>query len=251
MLSLKGVFLDFGFVLGYPAVGIERKYFYLDWKGIDTIFQDPLLKRYLRPTVGRKQLAAFFDREIYRVFLEHEQTDYVDPQANQLLLDKLHLVFNCPIDQGFVDRLLAHIDTMKYITMDTRAVEVVAELKRKGLQLAIISNMLLPGKLLKAKLQETHILPYFDHITVSSDIGFIKPHPEIFRQTLAQSQLRANEVVFVGDTYEQDILGAKRAGLKTVWLNHQHKSQTLVINDPADFEIGALAELIDTPILGI
>ncbi len=93
------------------------------------------------------------------------------------------------------------------------------------------------------------MLPYFDHIAVSSDMGFIKPHPEIFYRTLKQSQLGADEVVFVGDTYQQDIIGAKRAGLKTVWLNTRHEPRAMAVSDPPDYEIESLAELIEKPIL--
>ena len=101
-MTIKGVFFDFGYVIGYPTAGIDRKYFYLDWDGIDTIIKDRELMRDLRPEIGRAELEAFFDREIYSVFVEHEQTDFVDPQTNKLLLNRLHLVFNCPINQVFV-----------------------------------------------------------------------------------------------------------------------------------------------------
>jgi HAD superfamily hydrolase (TIGR01549 family) len=252
-MTVKGVFLDFGFVIGYPTSGIthalNRKYFYLNWDGIDSMLEDPELTPYLRPSVGLVELEAFFDREIYRVFVVHEQTDTIDPQSNSLLLNKLHLVFTCSIDQRLVDRVLTHLDTMKYCTIDTKAVEVVAELKQRGLWLALVSNMMLPGKLLKAKLQEAHILAYFDTITISSDVGFIKPHPEIFRRALRESQLRPDEVVFVGDTYQQDIVGAKRVGLKTVWLNARHEPRTMAQDDPPDYEIDMLAELVEKPIL--
>jgi hypothetical protein len=116
-MTVKGVFLDFGFVIGYPTPGItrprNRKYNYLDWDGIDTMLKDPDLTQHLRPGVGHAELEAFFDREIYRVFVEHEQTDAIDPQSNSLLLNKLHLVFHCPINQHLVDRVLTHLDTMK------------------------------------------------------------------------------------------------------------------------------------------
>jgi HAD superfamily hydrolase (TIGR01549 family) len=194
-------------------------------------------------------LEAFFDREIYRVFVEHEQTDAIDPQSNELLLNKLHLVFDCPINQLLVDRLLAHINTMKYITIDALAVKVIAELKQRDFRIALISNMMLPGKLLKAKLQEANILACFDIIAISSDVGFIKPHPEIFRRTVAQSKLSVDEVVFVGDTYQQDIIGAKRAGLKTVWLNNRHEPRSMAVENPPDFEIETLSELFEKPIL--
>ena len=99
---------------------------------------------------------------------------------------------------------------MKYITIDALAVKVIAELKQRNFRIALVSNMMLPGKLLKAKLQEANILACFDNIAISSDVGFIKPHPEIFRRTLAQSKLCVDEVVFVGDTYQQDINGESK-----------------------------------------
>ena len=242
-MTIKGIFFDFGFVIGYPPADLERKYLYLDWQGLDAILQDPVLARELRPGVGRADLEAFFERELYRVFVEHEQTDSIDPQSNALLLARLHLIFTGLIDQDLVDRLLAHIDTMKYITIDPLAVQVIAELKQRNYHIALISNMMLPGKLLKTKLREAQILACFDQIAISSDVGFIKPHPEIFRRALAQSGLSADEVVFVGDTYQQDILGAKRAGMKTVWLNNRHEPRALAADDPPDYEIETLSEL--------
>lgn len=248
-ITVKGIFLDFGFVIGYPTPGITRKYFYLNWDGIDTMLKDPDLTPYLRPGVGHAELEAFFDREIYRVFVTHEQTDMIAPQSNALLLNTLHVVFNCSINQHMVDRVLTHLNTMKYCTIDAKTVGVVAELKQRGFWLALVSNMLLPGKLLKAKLQEVNILTYFDTIMISSDMGFIKPHPEIFRLALIESQLRPEEVVFVGDTYQQDIVGAKRVGLKTVWLNTRHEPRNMARDDPPDYEIETLAELVEKPIL--
>jgi HAD superfamily hydrolase (TIGR01549 family) len=139
---------------------------------------------------------------------------------------------------------------MKYITIDAQAVEVVADLKRQGLHLALISNMMLPGKLLTAKLREAKALAYFDQIAISSEVGFLKPHPEIFRQAVTRSRLRADEVLFVGDSYAQDILGAKRAGLQTAWLNPRHEPCPTTGDNQADYEIETLAELTEKPIAG-
>ena len=246
---IKGVFFDFGFVIGFPRHGIDRKFFYLDWDGIDAICKDQKLAKHIRVGIGKVELEAFFDREMYDPFVQHEQSDSTDPQSNRILLDRLHLVFDCPIDQTLVDSVLAHIDTMKYITIDTAAVKTINELKQRNLQLLLVSNMMLPGKLLKAKLQEANILDLFDTIIVSSDVGFIKPHPEIFRLALARSRLSVDEVVFIGDTYQQDVMGAKRVSMKTVWLNSRHEPQEVAQDNPPDFEIGSLIELLELPII--
>ncbi len=247
-MTLKGIFFDFGFVIGFPRSDIERRYFYLDWDGIEAIFKDQDLAKNLRARMDRAELENFFVQEIYHAFVKHEQSDAIDPQSNKLLLDHLHFVFDCPIDQSLVDKLLIHIDTMKYIVIDPMAVKVIAELKQKGLRISIVSNMMLPGKLLKAKLQEGKILSCFDAIVVSSDVGFIKPHPEIFREALAQSKLRAEEVLFVGDTYQQDIIGAKGVKLRTVWLNSRHEPRAMAKDDPPDYEIESLSQLMELPI---
>jgi HAD superfamily hydrolase (TIGR01549 family) len=246
-MTIRGIFFDFGYVIGYPAAGIDRKYFYLDWDGIEAILQDRELAAHLRPGVGRAALESFFERELYQVFIEHEQTDSIDPQSNTLLLEKLPLVLDGPIDQPLVDRLLAHLDTMKYITIDPSALIVVAELKRRGFRLGLVSNMMLPGKLLQAKLLQSHALAYFDALVISSDVGYIKPHPEIFRRALSQCQLQADEAVFVGDTYRQDILGAKRAGMKTIWLNSRGEPRLLAADNPPDAQIETVLDLVEKP----
>jgi HAD superfamily hydrolase (TIGR01549 family) len=248
-MTPQGILFDFGFVIGFPAAGIDWKYMYLDWDGIPAMLQDRELAQHLRPGVGQAALEAFFEREIYQVFVDHERTDSIDPQSNQLLLARLPQILDGPIDQPVVDRMLAHLDTMKYITIDALAVEVVAELKRRGFRLGLVSNMMLPGKLLKAKLQQANAMAYFDVIAISSDVGFIKPHPGIFRYALSQVGLRADEVVFVGDTYRQDILGAKRVGMKTIWLNNRGEPRSLAADNPPDAEIETLSELIEKLVL--
>lgn len=244
-MPLRGVFLDFGYVIGFPPDDLDRAFLYLDWNGIDAMLHDTELAQRLLPGIGRDRIRAFLDREIYQPFRGHEQNDGIDPRSNEILLDQLHTLFDTPIDQALVDSVLKYLNTMKYITIESAAIDVVAALKRRGLYLALVSNMLLPGALLRAKLPQAGALDLFDQVVVSSDIGFIKPHQGIFNHALAQSELNAGETIFVGDTYAQDIVGAKRAGMKTVWLNQRRERRAAPERVAADYEIGALIELLD------
>lgn len=130
---------------------------------------------------------------------------------------------------------------MKYLDIYPGAAGILQKLKDKHYCLSMISNMMLPGKLLIHKLQENNILQYFNTISISSDVGFIKPRKEIFLKTLEKDSLKPEEVVFVGDTYAQDIIGAKKAGMKTVWLNCRH--ETIEDKTFADYEIQNLEQL--------
>jgi putative hydrolase of the HAD superfamily len=56
-------------------------------------------------------------------------------------------------------------------------------------------------------------------VVVSADIGWRKPRPEIFRAALERTGLAPEDVVFVGDSWEEDVLGAAALGMATVWID--------------------------------
>lgn len=53
----------------------------------------------------------------------------------------------------------------------------------------------------------------------SEEARAYKPHPRPFQFALAWLGLRPEEALLVGDSLEEDIQGAKRVGLRTLWLN--------------------------------
>lgn len=86
--------------------------------------------------------------------------------------------------------------------------------------------------------------PYFDHIVISGGFGKGKPDPTIFEHSLSLMNLQKDEVIMVGDNLMTDILGANRAGIKSVWINRHDKERNEVI---PTYEIQHLEELF--PIL--
>jgi HAD superfamily hydrolase (TIGR01509 family) len=46
-----------------------------------------------------------------------------------------------------------------------------------------------------------------------------KPHPDFFHAVLAAASARPEEVVYVGDSYDHDVVGAAGAGIRGIWLN--------------------------------
>ncbi|QTN01645.1 HAD-IA family hydrolase [Sediminibacillus dalangtanensis] len=84
------------------------------------------------------------------------------------------------------------------------------------------------------------IAPYFDHIVISGQFGSGKPNPAIFEHALKLLSLDKDEVIMVGDNLWTDILGASRAGIKSVWINRLGKETDEVV---PDYEISSLDEL--------
>jgi putative hydrolase of the HAD superfamily len=84
------------------------------------------------------------------------------------------------------------------------------------------------------------LVPYFDHIVISGAFGRGKPDPTIFEHALSLFEIKKDQALMVGDNLMTDILGAKRAGIKSVWINRHEKERNEVV---PDYEISRLDEL--------
>ena len=66
-------------------------------------------------------------------------------------------------------------------------------------------------------LQEFGFDGLFQSIVESAVVGVRKPDPRIFSLGVEALELKAEEVVVVGDSMDKDIIPASKAGCKTVW----------------------------------
>jgi len=73
-------------------------------------------------------------------------------------------------------------------------------------------------------LRKLGIHRYFNAIVVSDEIGCRKPCGGIFQETLRRLQVSAHEACFIGDSPQEDIKGAKDAGLKAIFVPSQFNS---------------------------
>lgn len=61
----------------------------------------------------------------------------------------------------------------------------------------------------------------FDFTIFAHECGFPKPDRRIFELALSKAGCLPHEVLHVGDSIENDVLGARNCGLRTVWLNRE------------------------------
>lgn len=69
------------------------------------------------------------------------------------------------------------------------------------------------------KLMSVDILSLISDIVSSEEVLFEKPHPYIFTYALNKFGLKAGEVLYIGDSYEQDIIGSINVGLYSCYYN--------------------------------
>ncbi|WP_084652418.1 HAD family hydrolase [Bosea sp. BIWAKO-01] len=90
-----------------------------------------------------------------------------------------------------------------------------AALRRADLRIGVCSNLAQPyAEPLLA------ILPGIpDALVLSFEVGFIKPQPEIFHCVREELGLRAEQILFIGDTPEADILGPRAVGMHAMTID--------------------------------
>lgn len=96
--------------------------------------------------------------------------------------------------------------------------ETLEYLRGRGLRLGILSNW---DSRLPRMLEELDIRSAIDFCVISHQVGFEKPHREIFRQALEQAGTEAGRTLYVGDSYPADIEPARELGVRTFWLAPQ------------------------------
>lgn len=84
-------------------------------------------------------------------------------------------------------------------------------LVERGLLLGLISNI---DKDVTPILEKVGITDWLQVKMTSAEAGVTKPHPAIFQRAVAQAGLANPEVLYVGDQYQVDVVGARQAGLK-------------------------------------
>ncbi len=124
------------------------------------------------------------------------------------------------------------------------AVNAVKELSARFL-LAVITNG--SPDVQYRKIEAIGLEGIFSAIVLSEELGIRKPDTEIFLYAARALHIQPAECLFVGDSYRNDIVGAKRAGMKACWYNGE-SSASGNTGIQADFIITSFKEL--TRILG-
>lgn len=121
---------------------------------------------------------------------------------------------------GAVDGVGAYADVIAGLTT----------LQERGIRMGIVTNAYQPMWLRDLELEHYGLLPFFSDPKTrisAADVGYLKPHPQIFLHALEQIGASPEETIFVGDNVVADIAGAQGAGMRAV-LRVNHPAPNLV-----------------------
>jgi putative hydrolase of the HAD superfamily len=95
--------------------------------------------------------------------------------------------------------------------------------------------------------EEYGLLPSLDVVMDSTVVGAWKPDPRIFHQALSALEVPPESAVYTGDSYSDDMVGAKQAGMLTAWLigEEQKACPDVSVVDVRLAEIKALKRFLE------
>lgn len=123
---------------------------------------------------------------------------------------------------------------------------LLSYLKENGYKIGLITNSMQPMWMRDVELETYGIMPFLDARVTSGDVGYMKPHPNIYNAALEKLDVPPHEALFVGDRPGNDIVGANDVGMVSVWIDPPHLNYDLDGVEP-NYHITYLKELI--PIL--
>jgi len=119
------------------------------------------------------------------------------------------------------------------------AEEAVIELHKKY-RLFLASNG--NASVQKGRMTSANLYRFFEQVFVSQEVGFDKPSKAYFDACFARIPgFDPGRAIMVGDSLTSDIRGGINAGLRTVWVNPDHKENHTDIRP--DYEIGSITQL--------
>ncbi len=121
----------------------------------------------------------------------------------------------------------------------------LAGLAAAGVPVGVISNS--DGPYQRRKMAASGLDALVDTAVFSGDLGVSKPDPRIFLAGAARLGLPPARVVYVGDRWATDTVGALAAGLSAVWLNRLGHPRPDSAADQLSALPGASARLVELP----
>ncbi len=139
------------------------------------------------------------------------------------------------------------IDRMKraLVTVDKVIIDTIKSLKEFGIKICLISN----ADCIDCKFwNESPLSKFFDFVIFSCNVGMLKPESEIYEFALEKIGVKPEDSIFVGDGGSEELFGAKRVGMKTVFTEYldkkdDEKRKKLMLD--ADYHIEKFNDLLD------
>lgn len=118
---------------------------------------------------------------------------------------------------SYIENLILEIRRTKKI--NHKLLEIIKNLKSKNYKIGLLSNNSVN---LGQRIVDKNLGEFFDTVVISSEVGYQKPQPEIFKILADKLDVKINELVFIDDT-EKSLEGAEFIGYLPILFENNEK----------------------------
>ncbi len=235
-------------------LGHTLLYFDGDWPNIFLQAQEQVWQT-LSGAGLRLDKARFLERlqTALENYYREREAEFTERTTAYMLRRLLEQEGHADIAESAIQQALSamYAVTQAHWLPDRHAVSVLGDLQARGYRLGLVSNAAHDNDV--QTLVDSHRLrPFFDIVLTSAAAGIRKPDPRIFHLALAHWDISPRQALMVGDTLKADILGARNAGIRSVWVRRYADTPANRVHADtiqADYQIlslDALPPLLDT-----
>lgn len=157
-------------------------------------------------------------------------------KSRMVHVPKVAVMMELGVSRLEMQESLAEIDPRDFLQPDEKLNAVLKGLGGR-FELGVITNVL--RKFLDNILDALGVdKTCFKYIVSVDNTVNSKPHEEPFLKAIELSGLEPSECVYVGDSFTKDMIPARKAGMKTVWV-----SQEAVEDESVDVRIKSIYEI--------
>lgn len=133
--------------------------------------------------------------------------------------------------------------TWPYLSALPEAEETLAALNQQyHLALATNAEDSDEGQI-RAAMRQVRLETYIEEVFFTRRLGFHKPQSEYFQSIAQQLNVELNQIIMIGDSFSNDVMGAVKAGALGIWLNTLSTENR---QGPGYFTVHSLGEIIST-----
>ncbi len=128
---------------------------------------------------------------------------------------------------------------------DPAAAPVLRDLRSSGIKIGVLSNTIWNRDYHRGIFERDAVLHLIDADVYSSEIDWVKPHPEAFLLAARAVEAAPERCVYVGDRMYEDVWGPAQVGMRTIYVPHSDLPAHQIVQTDArpDAIAASLAEV--------
>lgn len=157
-------------------------------------------------------LKAIRDRQIVAPFSNGFRENDMRTTCQELIVG----IYNIHPSDSQVDMLMqTRLDAFVHVVELSNDVRSLLKKLCQRYRLGLLSNYPC-SQFVRVGLEKIGLSEMFESITISGEVGYVKPHAKPFEVMLSQLGLSPAECVYIGDNWLADVQGAKRIGMYAI-----------------------------------